>query len=533
MSPAAKKPDEPRGRLRWGRRTAVGLFIAGALLLLWVATAQPRLGVPRQHEYPYRPRARWSALNFLALMAVPAGLALAWTLTRHRELGRREQWLLVAAITVGCLILRFGAAYYTRSFPGAELGWPFLWKSTEGAYAAEVRRVATVRSFLGSYADQLAESGTPGRPHRVHLDTHPPGIVLGFVALESFYDARPKLAKDVADWTERNLPTSKFLTVRQAYAIRHPLAVAMTATLLSLVLASLMPLAAFATARQLLPGEPAVVATGLCALLTGTYLFSPSVDQVYPLLTLLLCATAVRAAARRSVLWGLATGLVLYGVAFVHVGFGLVMVVLALAALVAWREGSAEEGGGIRTLAAVCRRPAVGLLAGFLIPTLLLRLWAGYPTLRVIWLCARNNGRFYAEAGRTYWPWLPITPLEFVLSFGVGAAVVLVVGWLFEVRGVVRRRSLVGASSPLLVAGTVLAALYLAGAARGEAARLWLFLMPLAMLGVVDFLWQRLRDPRPVLAAVVGLQLVQVVVLPVVLDLAHTTTFFWNIVRPG
>lgn len=533
MSQAPHRHGQTGDRLRWGRRVAWGLFAIGALFVIGVVTAQPRAGVQYQHEYPYRPQMRQSALSVLALIALPVGLALAWTLSRRRELGRREQWVLVAVITIGALLLRLGAAHYPRWFPGAEVGWPFLWKSTEGAYASDVRRVTTVRSFLSGYAGGLAASGTPGHPHRVHLDTHPPGILLGFAAVESFYDARPELAAAVRDWMHRNFPTSQTLTTQRAYALRHPLAVSVTMALGVIVLASLAPLAAYALARQFLCGEAAVVAAGLCALISGTFLFSPSIDQAYPLGTLLLAAVALRAAKRRSIVWGLATGLVLYVAAFVHVAFGLVMVVVALAGLLAWHRTQEPGSRELRRLAAACRRPTAGLLAGFFAPALLLRLWAGYPTLRVVWLCVRNNGRFYAEAGRTYWPWLPITPLEFALSFGVGAAIVFAVAWCIEVRGIVGRRVCSEGSALLLATGAVLGLLYVAGAARGEAARLWLIFMPLAMVAVVDAVWHRLGNPRAVLAAIAAVQLVQTVALAVALDWGHTTTFFWNIMQRG
>jgi len=49
----------------------------------------------------------------------------------------------------------------------------------------------------------------------------------------------------------------------------------------------------------------------------------------------------------------------------------------------------------------------------------------------------------------------------------------------------------------------------------------------------VDTVWHRVRQPRAVLAAVAGVQLVQTVALAVALDWGHTTTFFWNIMQRG
>jgi hypothetical protein len=503
------------------------------LFVLWVVAAQPRLGVPYQHEYPYRPQMRQSAFAVLAVASVPVGLALAWTLSRRRELGRRERWALVVIFVAGGLLLRLAASYSPRWFPGAELGWPFLWKSTEGAYASETGRVETVRSFLAGYADRLAASGTEEHPHRVHLDTHPPGIVLSIAAVESFCAARPGLAADIRDWFHRNLPTSQILTKRRAYVLRHPLAVSVTLALAAILLASLTPLAAYAFGRQFLGTEAAVIGAGLCALIPGTFLFSPSIDQVYPLCTLLLAAVALRAAKRRSLVWGLFAGLLLYAASFIHVAFGIVMVVLALAGLLGWFRTQEPGHHRARLLAAAYWRPVAGLLGGFFAPALLLRLWAGYPTLRVIWLCVRNNAGFYAEAGRTYWPWMLITPFEFALSLGIGTAMVLVVAWCLEAGRLVRHRAVHPRSALLLATGALLALMYLAGAARGEAARLWLLFIPLAMVAVVQYVWHRTANPRAVLAAVAGVQLVQTVALTVALDCGHTTTFFWNIMRQG
>lgn len=509
------------------RLIALGLVAATTLALFWIEAKRPPLGVAGQYVYPYRPVTRPSAFLLLPVLALPLGGALAFVLFRRRGLARWQEWAVVAVLAAGSLLLHLGGACATKLFPGAELAWPFLHVHWEGAYAVKAREADDVGRFLSNYAHALDVSPVPGTPRWVHIhhaEVHPPGLILGFVALERFYGRFPGLDAAVRRWAAAALPSASTLDHQEAFRIRHPVAVGLTAALLTMVLASLTPVLGFATLRSMLPAVPSLVGAGLLALLPGVHLFSPSVDVAYPFLTLLVCFAGVRLVVTGRWGWGLALGGVLYAACFVHVGFALAAGVLGLATLFLWRAEQPQKRIG--EMARAAWRPLAAAAAGFLTPALVLQAAVGYPTFRVLLLCVRNNAYFNAEAARTYWPWVAVVPFEFALSLGFALALVAGAGWLLEAGRAARQRSLRGASAVLLAIGAVLLALDLFGVNRGETARLWLFLTPFLVIGAVDLVWRRAREPRRILAALALAQALQVVWLTVLVDARLTTTFF-------
>jgi hypothetical protein len=81
----------------------------------------------------------------------------------------------------------------------------------------------------------------------------------------------------------------------------------------------------------------------------------------------------------------------------------------------------------------------------------------------------RNHAGFYTQYDRTYWSWLLVNPIELALAVGAPA----VVACLARLRGRLTPDKL----APLS-ALAVIGLLWAAGKNSGEAARLWLFLMP-------------------------------------------------------
>lgn len=520
------------GGARWERRAAALLVVATVAGVACVVAAQPPLGVPGQHCYPYHPAPQWGAVGVLLCVAVPLVAGLVFAFLWRRELTHIQQTLVVAVLSAGSLFLHAGTGGAGKLFPGAQLVWPFLWSNTEGAYAQEAGAAKPVGRFVSDYVHRLDVSPHRGTPHWVHIhhsQVHPPALILAFVGVEWLYDRLPGLRARMTRWIDEEFPTSKVLRPSQdSHRIRHPLAVAMTAALVALAMVSFLPLLGFVAARELWPTRTALIAAGLAALVPGTHLFSPSVDQAYPAVTLLLCWLAFRTARTRGCGAGLALGAAVYGAMFVHVGFALVVGILAVAGGVAWRAERPQWRVG-----EVVRgywRPAVAAAFGFLTPAFVLLVWLGYPTFRVILLCLRNNAQFNAAAGRTWWPWVAVAPFEFAVSLGFALLLVVAVGWVAEAAAAVRARSLRGRAPMLLAAGGVLLALHLLGFNRGETARLWLFLTPLLVLGAVGYLERRAAGARVLLGALCAAQLVQVAAFSIAMDLGRTTTFLLDVI---
>jgi len=511
------------------------LLVATCLLLLWIVAHRPMLGVRGQHAYGYRPVARWSAALLLVGLAAPWAAAVAFALRRGPGLSGRQQWAVVAALTGGSLVLHVGTACAPKLYPGAELAWSFLERHREGAYSRRAAAARPVKQFLSNYVHGLDVSPVADSPHWVHVhhaEVHPPGLTLGFVALERLYVAWPRLAAAADRCIDALFPSVAVMRQKQeAHRIRHPVAVAMTAAASTIVVASLLPLVCFVAVRDAWGGEQALVAAALCAVIPGTHLFNPSIDQAYPTVALAVCALGVRAVTQRAQGAAVAFGALLFAALFVHIGLALAVVVLAAAVAAAWCAGHGEHAA--RQAARAGARPLAAAAVGFFTPALVLHVWLGYPTLRVAMLCLRNNHLFNEAMKRTYWAWLAATPLEFGLSLGFGMLLVAGAGWLREAQAAVRARSLRGRSAPLLAVGGVMVALTLLGINRGETARLWLFLTPMVVAAAVAHVWRRSAQPRRLLAALAALQALQAIVLSVALDAGLTTSFFVGLLRQG
>jgi len=105
-----------------------------------------------------------------------------------------------------------------------------------------------------------------------------------------------------------------------------------------------------------------------------------------------------------------------------------------------------------------------------------------------------NHARFYHEYPRTIWLWLLVNPLEVLLAAGpplVGLAT-LALGRNLS------RRSLPAVAGSLVIVWLLL---YLSGKNRGEAARLWLLMMPTLPLLAAGWLTPR---PQPVPPSGIG-----------------------------
>ena len=145
-------------------------------------------------------------------------------------------------------------------------------------------------------------------------------------------------------------------------------------------------------------------------------------------------------------------------------------------------------------------------------------MWAAYDVNLVnVWRWnVINHAAFYNDPRftRTYWKWLLVNPFELALSVGLPIALLALVGFRRSIQSVFSRsqapRSQAGAwererngqriGTCCCIAVTIVL-LWLSGKNSGEAARLWLFLMPwLIWLAADSFLvpkFQLGNEKRP------------------------------------
>jgi hypothetical protein len=214
-------------------------------------------------------------------------------------------------------------------------------------------------------------------------------------------------------------------------------------------------------------GPPtAVAAVGLYALTPSLLVFSPMTDLLYVPLAVGVLAMLHLGLARRDPAQLAFGGVIAWLALQCTLAFLVVLFVLAVyVALEAVAERRYEET--LKLLAW-----PVGVFAALTILFWVVPL--RYNSLLVWKLCITNNASF--NTGRTFLPWLLLNPLDFLLFLGVPTAVLLV----REVVRAARRRGEVAARRFIVALVVTLLLLNATGTNRGEVARLWMPLMPMA-----------------------------------------------------
>jgi len=129
--------------------------------------------------------------------------------------------------------------------------------------------------------------------------------------------------------------------------------------------------------------------------------------------------------------------------------------------------------------------------AGWSLPVFVLWIW-GHINLLSVWQWNyRNHAAFYAHYARTYWKWLLVNPLEFALAVGLPIVAAALFGFRNLLAGGWRQRAM-GPYWCLTGVGLLLS---LSGKNMGEAARLWLIVMPWPVWLAAGFFYRRDATP--------------------------------------
>jgi hypothetical protein len=384
---------------------------------------------------------------------------------------------------------------------GYDLGkaaWVLYYPKSSGYFTEARSHQRDLPQYLAHYEDIVAEGDV------LHQGTHPPGLILAFSTLLRGVERWPALIT----WLRETEPASVSRSFDELQALSRqspagggagaPLTAADRAVLWWALLlvqagAALTVVPLFALARTSTQSSTsAFLAAALWPLVPALAMFIPKSDALFPLWTCGLTWTALRAASSRpsrAWLWGLLTGMLfalgmLLSLALVACGF-----CATVAAVVLRRQQRRPvlDAGSLAALA--------GATVGFGGATALLGASLGCRLPTIWWGNYRNHAGFYAQYTRTWWKWLAENPLELACAAGLPLAwALLAEGWRS-----VRQRDW---PLPLAAFGLTWGLLWLSGKNRGEAARLWLLLMPL-LCWIAAHLLQRLpaqQRPRAGLA---------------------------------
>lgn len=561
-TPQEKPGDEPhplpspdlRGGTLEGR--VVFLFVAGlalSLLLLLPILFRVRLDSFGEFINRYAPNPQWAGLPFPAVLAglmvilVCAALARAseW---KEGERGGRIVAGILALLAALKFLLHLCVILFLGEFSLAEAVWPFVNPLGDGAYNLEASSINDLDLFMNDYEKAFLES--PRLPLIPHVETHPPGPLLLFYGLQRGLEAFPAFRTGLEKAGGQVSPILQEMFGQASSEwknYRYPLATSLAAALLCFVLASSVPVWSYLLAREF-AGRPAAFAVaGISAFFPGSYCYSPGLDQILAVPSLLICLLGFRAARSRTFGYGLLLGLACLGSLFMTLGLlvALGMLFWSAAAACAGAETAGDFGEPIlrrcvRRLKEQTR-PALGFAAGFFIPAMALMVGWRFNLFSVLAACQKNNASYLREYGVNYWPWVARNLVEASYSMGMPAALGLLAMVCLRLRGAWQERSLKGESPFFWGVSFTFFLLWALGINRAEVARIWLFLFPVAYAaaaGALDGFLSYVLTPgkgRVVLqaccVAALTLQAATVLVIRAGVDALETGKFFYSVLR--
>lgn len=355
----------------------------------------------------------------------------------------------------------------------SKTGWVLWLRGFQGYYLEAKTRATEEPDYLAKYADRMREGDV------LHFGTHPPGFIQFNKAVQGIVSRSPKLQGWLLNSQPESVRAGLDVIAKNSAGSATPLtdvdraALWLIGMLTSITaMATVVPL--FCLVRRTCGRETAWRIVCFWPLIPALAVFHPVSDLSLAFSGTLFLAVWGRAWSRRSWPNGLLAGIVM------SIGMRLSLAMLPVAFLAAlWTLADCLFGESPDPLATRLKQLAAcvaAALASFA-AQVGLAYWTSSLDLPAVWLQnLRNHAGFYEQYSRTYSSWLLVNPIELALAIGTPVFLFAVTNWLTSTKGCLRSgRSL--ASFRLWCLATLLI-LWLSGKNSGEAARLWIFLMP-------------------------------------------------------
>lgn len=313
----------------------------------------------------------------------------------------------------------------------------------------------------------------------LHFGTHPPGFIQFNKLVIGVISRSPKLQNWLLSYQPESVRAGLDVIAKNSVGSATPLTDVDRAALWLLgmltsiiVMATVVPL--FCLVRRTCGRETAWRIVCFWPMIPALAVFYPTSDLSLAFTGTLFLAVWGRAWSRRSWPNGLLAGIVM------SVGMRFSLALLPVAFLAAtWTLadclfGESPDSFSTRLKQLVtCVAAALASFAA----QVGLAYWTSSLDLPAVWLQnLRNHANFYEQYSRTYSSWLLVNPIELALAIGTPIFLFAVSTWLSGTKGSLRSgRSLASFRLWCLV---TLVVLWLSGKNSGEAARLWIFLMP-------------------------------------------------------
>ena len=457
--------------------------------LLLIADTVPALRGPLEWRWPYEwvsdlGRVVTSGLAFVVYLAV------AFLLVRRagtRSDNQRHYWAgaVVVWALIGTPLIQVAIIYLRHPNVLREL-FDRTVSLHSGGYFSAVVEVEDINEYLRHFPALM-----PDFP--IHPKRHPPGIPLMFWLARQTFALVPDLARQIA------LPLRGFQCDNMwLQYLNDPQVASAWASMALPGLAGLTVLPLYRLGRYVLDQKLALIAVVMYPLTLSVGLFATMWDQFIPLFTTLGLLWFVRGLEERRLTLILAAGLAISLGTFFNLGVIIGLAILGLYGLF-WH--AVHRPLDLKRLALEGITFAAGLAGVWVIYWLF---WG--ITVLDVWRVAMS---FHLKMDRSYWLWVFYHLYDFLIFLGIPLI------WLLAVELWRALRDHSGKPIHLLSLAFVLGLLVidLSGTSRGEVARVWLFLIPWALLVSVQALETRFLGknlvswPALAVAVLLGLQL--------------------------
>lgn len=487
------------------RTCYVWLIVPVTITLAWslslIADVMPALRGPLEWRWPYElasdpGRIAISGLIFAVYLAVAFWLLRrAWACTGGRR--RRWVWAIVVWALAGTPLIQAAIIYLRHPDVLREL-FERTVSLHSGGYFSAVAEVEDINEYLRRFPALM-----PDFP--IHPKRHPPGIPLMFWLVRQAFALVPGLARQVA------LPLRGFQCDNLwLQYLNDPQIASAWASMALPALAGLTVLPLYRLGHRLLDQRLAMVAVVLYPLTLSVGLFVTMWDQFIPLFAVLGLLWFVRGLEDRRLIFVLMAGLAISLGTFFNLGVIIGLAILGFYGLF-WH--AAHRPLDLKRM----------VMEGITFAAGLAGVWAIYwlfwtVTVLDIWQVAMS---FHLKMDRSYWLWVFYHLYDFLIFLGIPLVYLLGVA-LWQA---LRDRS--GKPIHLLTLAFCLGLLVidLSGTARGEVARVWLFLVPWALLISVQALGTQAFSKNPASGptfAIIILLALQLFAAAVSLRVIHT-----------
>lgn len=480
---------------------SMAITVVFAIGLLWF-TEIP-LGIPGEWTWKRLPSEETT--NEVVLGSLQAGVlglvfaAVAWFGLGHISTGSLRQvagWL--AGLMLASMAWLFGVQESPPDgFRLSKAPWVLYYPSMTGYFYKARYEVTDTRDFLSKYEALMAEGDV------LHVGTHPPGMFVMYRGLIAMVDRHPGLVPVV----NATVPVSAEAAFEQIesgpFRDKAPFTASDRAVIwLGALLAhgsvafTMLPL--FGLLRLWMSRAGAWKAICFWPLFPAVVVFLPKCDVLFTGLVVTFAWAWLTAVQRRSIVLGCVAGLLGWiGLCLSLVFLPIGLLAFLATAIYAYGDRSSEvaeppampeppsRNAAIKRTIARLAGPALGGGVAVIGITILLGV-VGQINLLAVWVANyRNHAGFYAQYPRTRWLWVPVNALELILAIGTPVAVLAGIGLVRGWKNKDRRWNHALACAVSIVWGL----LWLSGKNSGEAARLWIPLMPfvVCLLAVEDF----------------------------------------------